>query len=526
MNSDSYSIVGGDFDRAGYASSRLKEQLKKIGVEPALIRRAVIAAYEAETNVVIHARKGNMRVELDTGQIDVEVTDEGPGIPDIELAMKEGFSTAPPAARELGFGAGMGLPNIQMNTDRFEIQSTVGFGTRVAFTVYLRPHEAAGSARNSIRVVFEACRECLSCLRACPTGALRVREGRPIILEHLCIDCPECIEACETGALTVAAPAEMPVPSRETVLVVPPAFLMQFGAGVSPEKVLSVLATMGFVNVRVMDEWERALRDAAIGFSREPGRVHPVVSPACPAVVNLIEMRFPSLIPHIAPFLAPTEAAHHELRGCDAVFVAACPAQYTVLTSKQFATNSRVVTPSRLRQELLLAVSKRGASAGELAPPRGPSREDDQRVLRVNGIRHVMSTLEQVEDGVLDDVPVMELFACDQGCFGSPLWTDDAFVTRHRWLRSGGGIATAGNAVRQNTLFRARAGMRLDSDMTKAIVKLSQIDQLTKRLPGKNCGMCGAPTCSAFAEDVVMNRVSITACRHSSGIKGEPHDTE
>ena len=131
----SYPIAGGDFERAGSASSLLKEQLKKVGVEPVAIRRAMIAAYEAEMNVVIYANKGNMQIALDTEKLDVEVTDEGPGIPDIEQAMIEGFSTAPPAIRELGFGAGMGLPNIKKNSDRFAIESAVGEGTRVTFTI-------------------------------------------------------------------------------------------------------------------------------------------------------------------------------------------------------------------------------------------------------------------------------------------------------------------------------------------------------------------------------------------------------
>ena len=124
-----------DFMRAGEASSELKQRLKKLGVKPELVRRAAIAAYEAEMNVIIHARKGTMRVEITPARLLILVEDEGPGIIDIEQAMQEGFSTASQAIRELGFGAGMGLSNIKRCADDLVIQSTPGQGTRLQITI-------------------------------------------------------------------------------------------------------------------------------------------------------------------------------------------------------------------------------------------------------------------------------------------------------------------------------------------------------------------------------------------------------
>jgi anti-sigma regulatory factor (Ser/Thr protein kinase) len=137
VTESSCQICGGDFERAGAASRLLKEQLKKIGVAPDILRRAMIAAHEAEMNVVIHARRGTMKAVLDDQQARVEVIDEGPGIADTGLAMTEGYSTAGRQARRLGFGAGMGLPNIRKSVDRFTLESTVGKGTRLCFTIYL-----------------------------------------------------------------------------------------------------------------------------------------------------------------------------------------------------------------------------------------------------------------------------------------------------------------------------------------------------------------------------------------------------
>ena len=146
----SYDIESNDFRRAGAASRAIKEHLKRIGADAEAIRRTMIAAYEAEMNVVIHSVGGRLEASLTDSRIDVNVVDDGPGIPDIELAMNEGYSTASAEARALGFGAGMGLPNIKRSSDRLRVTSRVGEGTRVSFTVYLqagshprRPHHLA-----------------------------------------------------------------------------------------------------------------------------------------------------------------------------------------------------------------------------------------------------------------------------------------------------------------------------------------------------------------------------------------------
>lgn len=132
-----YSIKGWDFARAGEASCEIKNILKQIGVSQDVIRRVAIASYEAEMNVVMYARQGTMRCEIDTQKITIIIDDEGPGIADIEQAMQEGFSTATPEIREMGFGAGMGLPNIKRNADDCQITAVVGRGTKVAMSFHL-----------------------------------------------------------------------------------------------------------------------------------------------------------------------------------------------------------------------------------------------------------------------------------------------------------------------------------------------------------------------------------------------------
>ena len=130
-----YVVPGDDFTRAGEASADLKSRLKSLGFPPAAVRRAAIALYEGEINLAIHAGGGTITVSVTPERIEMALDDEGPGIPDIALAMSEGYSTAPDEVRSLGFGAGMGLPNMKKYTDEFEIASTVGEGTHIKMAV-------------------------------------------------------------------------------------------------------------------------------------------------------------------------------------------------------------------------------------------------------------------------------------------------------------------------------------------------------------------------------------------------------
>ncbi|MDO9510207.1 MAG: anti-sigma regulatory factor [Bacteroidales bacterium] len=132
-----FNIEGGDFTNAGTASSQVKKILKQLNVLPTDIKRIVVSLYEAEVNVVAHAYRGNILVEISPEKVVLILTDEGPGIPDISQAMQSGYSTASPHVREMGFGAGMGLPNIQKNADDLKIESEVGKGTRLEIIINL-----------------------------------------------------------------------------------------------------------------------------------------------------------------------------------------------------------------------------------------------------------------------------------------------------------------------------------------------------------------------------------------------------
>ena len=130
-----FTVIEGDFVNAGTASGSVKKTLKQLNVAPPVIKRIVVALYEAEVNAIAHAYGGKVSVDINAQKIRMVVADKGPGIPDIALAMQEGYSTARPEVRDMGFGAGMGLPNMQKNVDRLNVTSKVNVGTTVEMEV-------------------------------------------------------------------------------------------------------------------------------------------------------------------------------------------------------------------------------------------------------------------------------------------------------------------------------------------------------------------------------------------------------
>jgi len=139
---EDFEVQGGDFTRAGDVSCRIKNLLKELGIDAAIVRRVAIASFEAEMNVIMYAFRGTVGLTVTPNQVRIVVDDQGPGIPDIEQAMAEGFSTATTEMRERGFGAGMGLPNIKKNADTFRLISEVGSGTRLEITIAVNGQRA------------------------------------------------------------------------------------------------------------------------------------------------------------------------------------------------------------------------------------------------------------------------------------------------------------------------------------------------------------------------------------------------
>ncbi|HEY3353780.1 MAG TPA: (Fe-S)-binding protein, partial [Polyangia bacterium] len=346
------------------------------------------------------------------------------------------------------------------------------------------------------------------CLTACPTQALRVHRGGPLVLAHLCIECTACVAACPTGALGLEAAAALPPPAARA-LVLPPAVLAQFGSAIPPAGVVAALRALGFGEVRTTGAWERAQAEATAAAASSA----PLLAALCPAVVSLVETRFPSLLEALAPYLTPLEAAAVDAPA-DALIVCVCPAQRSALVALGLAPE-RLLAPQALRDALLAELhAPPPAGAAPLAAPVPAPAPAATAGLPVHGLAAVRRTLEELEDGQLTFGGALELWACPYGCFGSGLLpAANPAVAAARWRDD----AAAAPAPRRRAVpYSARPGLRLDPDMAAAVAKLRRIDELTRALPGRDCGQCGAPTCRALAEDVVLERAPASACAHQA----------
>lgn len=512
MSTYSFPIRGKDFEHAGGATGRVKEMLKRIGADPPSVRRAMIAAYEAEMNVVIHADGGRMEVRLEPERLSVDVIDDGPGIPDVERAMAEGFSTAGPEARELGFGAGMGLPNIRRNTDRLTIHSRVGIGTRLSFSVDWRQVSATAraDAPNSLLVREDRCKRCMACVRACPTQAIRIGAKGPEVLGHLCVDCAECIRACPSEALTIQAADRIDPESRHGVLVAP-AFL-RAECNADRAEFAAIARTLGFVDAIDHEQWTDALRRVSADWLRRTGVDGPGVVPVCPAAVNLLAMRFPTILDRVAPYETPMSAAGAACLESVARFVVACPGQRTALGGE--GNGVEAFTPNAFRAACMAARPKGGGRTSSAVQKTAPAS------WVVCGAARVTRVFDAIERGQWPAGDLIEPYLCEGGCFGSPLSALGADLSR-RIAGDPTDTHSAGVLPLAETRI-ARPGRRLGETMGQALDRLRQIDRHARLLPGTNCGVCGAPTCEALAEDVALGRASVDACPWKNPVTEQP----
>lgn len=404
--------------------------------------------------------------------------------------------------------------------------------------------------RHSVALTLKKCRGCTTCIKSCPTEAIRVRNGKATILPNRCIDCGTCIQVCPHQAVRSqrASVQDALKRFRYTIAVPDPALYAQFHNLNDVNIVLNGLLAIGFDDIyesaasaellaAVMDAWEQG--HAAL---------RPELSPACPAVVRLICIRFPDLLGHLAPVITPVELAailarrRAEEAGVPpediGVFsIVPCSSQVTAASAPN-GLKERVVDGALAIRDVYLELlgPMRQLDPKDLLPLTGGrtgtswafsggealSRRD-KRYIAVDGIVNVIKMLEEIEDGRMPDADFIELRACTKGCLGGCLNVENPFTAKMRLKDLMGNMPpshspTAAARAEAVAILESTEKpeflptFQLDPDRRKAMEKMMAIQQLEERLPGLRCGSCGAPSCRAFAEDVVMGRASVDDC--------------
>lgn len=405
--------------------------------------------------------------------------------------------------------------------------------------------------RHSVVLDLKKCRGCTTCIKNCPTEAIRVRSGKATILPNRCIDCGSCIRVCPHKAVKSVCDQFAALKDfKYTVAIPDPALYGQFQNLDDVDIVLNGLLALGFDDVFESS----AASELLAGFARErieggAERTRPEISPACPAVVRLISIRFPQLINHIAPVITPSEFAAILARERAVQHTGLAPEEigvFSIVPCSSLVTAShspvglphpvldgafairdaylalldpmRDLDPERLKP--LAASGIRGVgwaySGGESSTHFG------ERYVAVDGVDNVIRMLEDIEDGRLPELDFVELRACTQGCVGGCLNVENPFgakmrlkrlmqempVSRTRYVPGG----EEQNILQITQKPEFLPSFQLDPNRLRAMEKMARIQELEGQLPGLRCGSCGAPSCRAFAEDVVMGRASVDDC--------------
>jgi len=401
---------------------------------------------------------------------------------------------------------------------------------------------------HSVKLDREKCKGCTNCIKHCPTEAIRVREGRAIIIEEICIDCGECIRICPNRAkLAITDPLERLHDYRHTIALPAPSLYAQFSAGIMPRHIISALLALGFSDVFEVAVGAEAVSLFLNDFLNQRPHPKPMISSACPAVVRLMQVRFPSLLDQIVPVDTPMEiaarmareraAGEHGLKDEDigVFFVTPCPAKVTAV-KQPFGNRSYVdgtISMVSIYGELLSRLDAPAISpARRLSTARGvgwgktggENRAIKGRsLLAVDGIHNVINLLEEIERGGLQDIDYIEAQACTGGCIGGPLVPQNPYVSRVRMENLLKELA----AAEENELpafpedpayymlpnnITPRPVHKLSDNIDEAISMLEAVENIAADLPGLDCGSCGSPTCRALAEDIVRGFAETSYC--------------
>ncbi len=396
---------------------------------------------------------------------------------------------------------------------------------------------------HSVRLDTDLCKGCTTCMRHCPTKAIRVQNGKAKIIKERCIDCGECVRRCPYRAKQVITDKLPELEKFEyNVALVPPAFCGQFKKTIDIDVILTGLKRIGFDDVFEVARGAEVITEKTKEMLCDPDREKPVISSACPAVVRLIAVRFPGLTDNIIPLTSPMEAAAQMARREAAektglpdekigtFFISPCPAKVTAVKQPLALKKSDVSgvisvkdVYMRVMQELgslkeVESLSKAGREGIRWARSGGEAEAlGIKNYIAVDGIQNVANILEQIEDDKLKNVEFVEALACVSGCTGGPLNVENEFVANSRLRNLSENMESSkADAGEMNLLWGKKIVYKpispLDDDMNEAMRKMKLMEEIYERLPQLDCGSCGSPSCRDFAEDIVRGKAQERDC--------------
>ncbi len=405
---------------------------------------------------------------------------------------------------------------------------------------------------HALKVDNNICYGCTHCMSVCPTDAIRINEGKALILKKRCVDCGECLKACPVDAIYVEQDDWDNIFDYECrVALVPAVFTGQFPTSISEEEIFSMMKELGFTHVFQAEFMVDVLNELLDGqIQRKPEK--PLISTFCPSVVRLIQVKFPSLIDHIASVKPPVDAStafYRKLLAAQGIpekqigifYITPCAAKIAAIKGigkDGEAVINGVINMSYLYNKLYTRIknSKKemrqlpvlphlSSKAIQWSLTRGEADNMKGNCLAVDEIHNVIEFLEHLEDEDIPKVDFLELRACDQGCAGGVLLHGNRFLTVERMKRRAKQLGSENghvnwkdhkDIIEDKDLFISKVNplpaMTLDEDFAEALKKMERIRNLMCYLPGIDCGACGSPNCQALAEDIVQGKANLSNC--------------
>lgn len=393
-----------------------------------------------------------------------------------------------------------------------------------------------GKYTHSVTLDKDLCQGCINCIKRCPTEAIRVRDGKAHIIKERCIDCGECIRVCPYHAKKAIVDKLTILDNYEYTVALPaPTLYAQFTGLRDRNIVLTALKQIGFDDVFEVSVAAEAISAATTKEFADKKLPKPVISTACPTVVRIIRVRFPSLIPNMLNHRSPMEFAARwakkiavkktglppEKIGC--IFISPCPAKSTAAKMPLGTESSGVdgvisiseiypiLEPIISHMEETEDLAKSGPAGVGWAFSGGEAKAAKvDKMLAADGVENVISVLEAIEDGKVHQARFIELNACVGGCVGGCLTVENPFIARarlgHIMEASAPAIDVAEMPIDDmhwDLPIEYEPVMEIDKDLAVAMEKLMKIQEKEGIFNGMDCGACGAPSCHALAEDIV-----------------------
>lgn len=403
---------------------------------------------------------------------------------------------------------------------------------------------------HSVFLDVEKCNGCITCLKHCPTEAIRIKEGHAVINEGRCIDCGECIRVCPNSAKKAKCDVLSSMDKFKWKIALPaPSLYGQFDNLDDIDYVLDGLLKIGFDDVFEVSAAAELVSSYTRKYLKTDGITKPAISSACPVVTRLIALRFPSLLDHIIHMLPPMEVAarlarekakreHPEFEDSDigVCFISPCPAKASYVKNGFADYKSQVDTVvsisdiyfqliSVMRNESdIKSLSNSGIIGISWASSGGEATAIfNENYLAADGIDNVMRVLDQVENGNIPPLEFIELNACTGGCVGGVLTIQNPFIAKarlrslRRYLPVSENFSTETDEYLPSeflfdNLPTYHPVSRLSDSMAESMRMMADIQRIKASLPGLDCGSCGAPNCRALAEDIVKGHSNIEKC--------------